>query len=301
MGISFGIKQKRKVTKMAGKNFWITLIALICLSIYLFVSAPAPLEDKKTELAVIPVQQMFGLLQTENAAIRKMWTQEIVKEGKKVGLKFDEYWRDEDIEAGPLPALFLRETAKSMEKSPLRISLFVGSDYPISLDNRFEGLQHDKFQTLRQTQQPQFFYMPDTGLYTGMFADLAVSDACIECHNKHEESPKNDWRLHDVMGAATWMYPDQAVSIEEMLKLIMVLHTGFQDAYGAYLAKVKTFINPPVIGEQWPRDGFFLPSLDVFMQEILKQTAPHTLPVLAGFVSPPDHLNPEENTNAVSQ
>jgi adenylate cyclase len=268
---------------MTSKSFWITLFSLGCLGIYLFVSAPPPLDDQKTRHSTIPVEQMFALLQAENAAARLIWTREIVGEGKKVDLKFDEHWRDADLEAGPLPALFLRETAKSMEKSPVRLSLFLGSDYPISPDNRFEGLQQEKFQALRQSRQAQFFYVPDTGLHTGMFADIAVAAPCIECHNKHEQSPKHDWQLNDVMGAATWMYPAPEVSLEEMLKAIMVLHQGIQDAYAAYLEKVKTFAHPPVIGEHWPRDGYYLPSLEVFMQAFLQHTAQHTLPALGAL------------------
>ncbi|MGR9114871.1 MAG: c-type heme family protein [Gammaproteobacteria bacterium] len=268
---------------MIDKNFWITLFILTCLGIYLFVSAPPPLNDDKPQTATIPVQQLFTILQQENAAVRALWTKEIVGAGQKVGLKFDEHWRDDDLDAGPLPALFLRETAKSMERSPIRISLFLGSDYPISPDNRFEGLQQEKFQLLRQTQQPQFFYMADTRLYTAMFADIAVAPPCIDCHNEHEQSPKRDWRLLDVMGGTTWMYPTQFVSLEELFNVIMVLHHGFKDAYSAYLEKVKTFSDPPVIGDNWPREGYFLPRTEVFMQEVLKRTAPDTLIILGSL------------------
>lgn len=268
---------------MTSKRFWMTLFSLGCLGIYLFVSAPPPLTDQKIQAATIPVEQLFSLVQAENAAARLLWTKEIVGEGKKVGLKFDEHWRDADLEAGPLPALFLRETAKSLEKSPVRLSLFLGSDYPISPDNRFEGLQQEKFQVLRQSRQAQFFYVPDTRLHTGMFPDIAIATPCIECHNQHEQSPKQDWQLNDVMGAVTWMYPASAVTVEDLLKAIMVLHQGIQEAYAAYLEKVKTFAHPPEIGQHWPRDGYCLPSVEVFMQAFLQGTAPQTLPVLGAL------------------
>ena len=119
-----------------------------------------------------------------------------------------------------------------------------------------------------------------------MFADPAVAQPCIGCHNNHEQSPKHDWQLNDVMGAATWMYPAAAVSLEDLLKAVMVLHQGIRDAYDAYLEKVKTYAHPPVIGELWPRDGYFLPSTEVFMQAFLQRTAPHTLPVLGGLANP---------------
>lgn len=280
---------------MSNKTFGLTLAALTCLGIYLFVSAPPPIDDTKMK-QTIPVEQLFILVQAENSKVRELWTKEIVGEGVKAGLKFDERWRDDDLDAGPLPALFLRETAKSLEKSPLRLSLFLGSDYPISPDNRFEGLQLEKFQLIRQSNQPQFFFMADTGLYTGMFADIAVAKPCVDCHNDHEKSPKNDWRLNDVMGGTTWMFPGRVVSLEEAVNAVTVLHQAFRDAYGAYLEKVKTFAQPPVIGERWPSEGYFLPSSDIFMQEVLKRTSPNTLSSLGSWV---DSGNSTEDSDHV--
>lgn len=74
---------------MTNKSYWIVLFSLGCLGIYLFVTAPPPLDDQKTQQATIAVEQMFTLLQAENAAARLIWTKEIVGEGKKVGLMFD--------------------------------------------------------------------------------------------------------------------------------------------------------------------------------------------------------------------
>ena len=283
---------------MAKPSFWITCLALICLGAYLFATAPPPLEEKNNQAATIPVERMFEILKTENEVVRTMWTKEVVGAGKPVGLKFDEHWREADVEAGPLPALFLRETAKSLEKNPTPLSLFLGSDYPINDANRFEGLQLEKFQALKQTQQPQFFYMADTQMQVAMFSDLAVSEACVQCHNKHEQSSRHDWKLNEVMGATTWMYPASSVSLEELLRNIAALHQGFQDAYEAYIEKARKFANPPVIGDRWPGEGYCLPTPDVFMQEIIKRTAPHTLAVLASLVGKPQQGETASSTEA---
>lgn len=268
---------------MIKQRFWITCLSLSCLAIYLFVSAPPPLQDKQAAGSDIPVARMFEILAAENNAVRAMWTKDVVGMGKQSGLKFDEHWRDADIEAGPLPALFLRETAKSLEKQPTPLSLFLGSDYPINAANRFVGLQLEKFQVLKQTRQPQFFTMADIQAQVAMFADLAVSEGCVQCHNRHEQSPKHDWKLNDMMGAITWMYPEALVSLDTLLKTIDALHQGYREAYEAYLAKARTFANPPVIGEHWPSDGNYLPSVDVFMREIVRRTAPHTLEALVSL------------------
>lgn len=36
--------------------------------------------------------------------------------------------------------------------------------------------------------------------YQAIFPDRAVSRACVHCHNAHEQSPKRDFKLNDIMG-----------------------------------------------------------------------------------------------------
>ncbi|HHS83284.1 MAG TPA: hypothetical protein ENJ68_07175 [Devosia sp.] len=162
----------------------------------------------------------------------------------------------------------------------MRLSLFLGSDYPIRKANRFEGLQQTHFQLVRQTVKPRFFFMQDLGLYVGMFPDVAISQVCVDCHNRHENTPKTDWRLNDVMGATTWMYPKARIPLIELLQILSALKQGFRDAYTAYLDKVRSFRKPPLIGDKWPRKGYFLPSTEVFMATVRERTAPQTLPLL---------------------
>lgn len=255
-------------------------LALVALIVYLFVSAPPPLPEQSAASASIDVEQVFRLVEAENDAARALWTREIVGAGQKAGLQFNEDWREAGEEAGPLPALFLRETARNLEKDPVPLSLFLGSDAPINPANRFEGLQQDAFAAIRRGGAPQFFTMPDTGLHTAMFPDAAVTEACVDCHNEHEDSPRNDWKLDDVMGATTWAYPTQRLTAEEMLGVLTALRKAFRDSYQAYLDKVATFRNPPEIGARWPREGYYLPSADAFMSELGNRTAVTSLDAL---------------------
>jgi len=43
--------------------------------------------------------------------------------------------------------------------------------------------------------------------FKAIYADRAVSPACVECHNGHLLSPKRDWKLGDVMGAIIISFP----------------------------------------------------------------------------------------------
>jgi adenylate cyclase len=260
---------------------WRSLVVIVsfaaALAVYLFVNAPPPLAAGSETGARIPIRTVFAMLDHENATARALWAEEIVGKGSAVGLTFDEHWRDDGVNAGPLPALFLRETARNLQRTPLHLSLFLGSQFPINPANQLTGDQATHFAVLAGSKAPQFFADATTGLQTAMFADVAVSDACVACHNDHAGSPKIDWQVHDVMGATTWMYPEASVTTERAVELVRALRASIRQAYADYLAKVATFPTRPTIGTSWPRDGFALPSEDVFMSELARRSSPSTL------------------------
>ena len=189
------------------KKFVLAALALIVLGIYLFASAPAKLPegDAQGPGDGMPVEQFFRILAAENASIRAMYTAEIVGAGGKNGLKFSEEWKKREVNAGPLPALFLRETSTLLQRDVPNVNLFLGSDFPIVAANQFKGLQVDYFKKVRAEGKPQFFQDPSTRLYTGMFPDVASAKPCVGCHNDHSKTPKKDWVLNDIMGATTWL------------------------------------------------------------------------------------------------
>ena len=269
-------------------SFFINALVLFALIVFLFVTAPPPLPlTDENQSATVNINRVFAMLEAENDAAREIWTKEIVKAGKQSGLKFSENWRQHNVEAGPLPALFLRETAKNMERNPLRLSLFLGSDFAISSANRFEDIQLAKFKLLKASSIPQFFLQQDTALYTAMFPDLAMSQACVDCHNDHKDTPKTDWKLNDMMGATTWMYPKQKITMDECLALLHLLRNSVKTAYARYLEKVMTFNTPPMIGDKWPKEGYYLPDVNVFIAKVKNKASVTTLNSLL------DHSKPE--------
>jgi adenylate cyclase len=246
-------------------------------TVYLFVQAPPPLAAPVEEAGTIPIRSVFALLEHENDAARALWTSEIVNAGKSHGLSFSEQWRDDAVPDGPLPALFLRETARNLERNAAGLRLFLGSRYPINSANHFSGDQALYFQRLDETGEAQLFLEPTTKLYTAMFPDRAVVEACVKCHNEHPDSPKTDWKLNEIMGATTWMYPKARVTMQRAVEMLAALRRSIRAAYGTYLAKAATFPVPPPVGDGWPRDGRQLPSEDVFMAELARRTAADTL------------------------
>jgi hypothetical protein len=250
-------------------------MSLIVASIYLFVTAPPPLPDDvpvQTE-QTYPVKVLFDILAAEQAIARTIYTAQIVGPGIKNGLQFSEQWTDPDVEAGPLPALLLREVSAEMQRNGSNVGLFLGSDFPIATVNQFSNTQQQHFERMKNSGMPVYFFDDSSQMYTAMYVDTASAPPCVSCHNQHPNSPKTDWTLGDPMGATTWLYPKQDVSLSEILMRVQNLRMAIRTAYTSYLDNVQQFSTPVTIGSQWPSDGRFLPDADTFMATVVERSS----------------------------
>jgi hypothetical protein len=260
----------------------ITALVLVCAAIYLFVSAPPPLPDERAhgpaDAPTIPVKVLLDSVNLVNAAARAIYTERIVSRGQEAGLAFDEDWNLPGVEAGPLPALFLRQVAAELQKQESALALFLGSDQPISPSNIFKGEQDRHFQELKEDRKPRYFPMPGLQVQVALYADIAAAPGCVSCHNEHPNTPKRDWKLGDVMGAATWTYPRPSVSDHELRRGIAQAYEAIERAYTAYLVKTRDFRQAPSIGSGWPEKGRRqLPSAEIFITAVKDATASSVL------------------------
>jgi len=265
---------------MNRRIFYILLIGLIVsLNIYLFVSAPPPLESSVSVKKRFAINDIFEQLALENDATRTLYTKAIVGAGKKQGLSFDERWAEQDVHAGPLPALFLRGISNDISETEVPLDLFLGSDFPIESSNKFKGIQAEKFAQMRSDKKSKFFFDEITGKHIAMFPDYASAMPCVTCHNEHERTSKTDWVLGDIMGATTWAYPEDSLSTDDALKLIAAYRRGVKNTYLQYLKKFDAteIKSKPVIGNKWPSQGNFLPDYETFSDSVQKLVSPAIL------------------------
>ncbi len=246
--------------------------------ILLFSCQPLPESTEKSD-KMYSIEEAFEIVAKENDVARTLYTKAIVGAGKKQGLKFDEDWEKDDVEAGPLPALFLRGIAGDIrKKGDVPLGLFLGSDFPIRKSNKFSGKQAELFAEMRVDSEPKYFYDEENQLYTAMFPDFAVAAPCVNCHNDHPETTKTDWELGDIQGATTWTYPSDSVSFSELQSIIMAYRGGAKATFEAYLAEIDGFTEAekPSIGD-WPAGGYHVPSPQAFVDSVGILTADQTL------------------------
>jgi len=266
---------------MKGLNKFSVAVYTLLVSIIMVSCGGVP-EEKEVSASIenaFSVEEVLEMVAKENDITRTLYTKAIVGKGKAQGMKFDEDWRKDDVEAGPLPALFLRGVATSIKKGPVPLGLYLGSDFPVNAANKFVGKQAELFEKIKEDRKPQFFYEEDQKLHTAMFADVAGAAACVTCHNKHEQSPKTDWELGDVMGATTWQYPKDSLTYKETVAVLNSYAKGTVDIYVEYLDEIKNFkeSEKPEIGKKWPAEGKYLPTAEVFLDSVKQLTAYETM------------------------
>lgn len=249
----------------------LALGSVLCLAIYLFVSAPPPLPgqaaDRQTDRA-LPVRHLFDAVNAINDAAREVYTTRVVGAGLTAGLAFGEDWAAPGVDKGPLPALFLRLAAARMETKPPQLGLYLGSDAPINPSNLIGGAQAATFAQVRARRGP-VFSTSERGDQVGMYPDVASVAPCVTCHNDHPDSPRKDWVLNEVMGATTWTYPEATVSAAAYLAATEAFYLSVAEGYQRYLDKAAGFAEPITPGRDWPQAGEpALPDLATFMTEV---------------------------------
>jgi len=114
----------------------------------------------------------------------------------------------------PLPIQFLMESGRLVAKKGSKIRYRLISLWPINKQNaastEFERIGLGTFIThITQPNRPYVGFVELEGgrYFQAIYADRAVTQACIGCHNAHPASPKRDFKSNDVMGGIVISIP----------------------------------------------------------------------------------------------
>ena len=141
---------------------------------------------------------------------RTFYTVHVVERLQNKGvIVASENWRVADTL--PLPVQFLRESSDLSVQTGTKFHYRLIGLSPINPENgpatEFErkALEHVQ----RQPDRPYTGILTNGNerSFAAVYADRAVSQACIGCHNAHPRSPKRDFQMQDVMGAIAITIP----------------------------------------------------------------------------------------------
>jgi hypothetical protein len=158
---------------------------------------------------MVSSEKVAGFIHAVLEANRNNYTENVVSKLRREGIEAHEHWRDE--RGVPLPAQFLMETGRLVALKDLNFSFRLASLTPVYVWNGPNSdLERQGLAAVQKdADRPHYGYVTKSGTkyFQAIYADRAVSNACVECHNSHPNSPRRDFKLNDVMGGIVIIFP----------------------------------------------------------------------------------------------
>jgi len=182
------------------------------ISVSVFSVGCSPGGPAATASSGITPQAMADALFTVMASDRAVYTKQVVQrlQNEDKVIKASEHWKDE--KALPLPAQMFRMGAETVASKNAGFSYSLLSLWPINKQNAAKTeVEKTGLQFVADSKGKTNYYAEETlggqKYFTAVYADVAVSKACVSCHNNHDDTPKDDFVLDDVMGGVVLRIP----------------------------------------------------------------------------------------------
>lgn len=185
-------------------------VALVVGALAAVPAAYAQLFGGKSSKTV-PIQDVADMLHAVMEADRTVYTQRVVNRltlQDKV-ITADEHFMDK--KALPLPAQMFRFGAEKVGEKTQRFSYSLLSLWPINKQNAPRTKVEKDGLAFVAANKGKNFYGEETlggkAYFTAVYADIAIAQACVSCHNGHPESPRTDFKMQDVLGGVVIRIP----------------------------------------------------------------------------------------------
>jgi hypothetical protein len=158
----------------------------------------------------IPPEKVADYVHAVLEADRTIYTTQVVNRMQEKGIVgAAEHWEQDN--ALLLPAQFLQHSGRLVAESGRGIRYRLIGLSPIYQRNApATEFERKALETLRGRPERPVTGVVSSGkkqYFQAVYSDLAVSPACVSCHNNHPLSPKRDFKLHDVMGGIAITIP----------------------------------------------------------------------------------------------
>lgn len=167
-------------------------------------------DEEESSAGIAPEKFTDGLFAVMEAD-RTVYTQKVVQRlaNEEEVITASEHW--EDDQALPLPAQMFRFGSEMVAENTDVFSYSLQSIWPINSQNApVTDVEEEGLQYVVDNPGENFYgeeELGGTNYFTAVYADVAVSPACVTCHNEHRDTPRTDFKLGDVMGGVVIRVP----------------------------------------------------------------------------------------------
>jgi hypothetical protein len=155
-------------------------------------------------------QTMTDALYAVMSADREVYAQHVVDrlQDKEKVMKASQHFVDD--KSLPLPTQMFRMGAEIAEKSNASFTYSLLSPWPINKQNG-PKTELEKMGLRTVTETDKNFYTEEIlggkRYFAAFYPDKVVTPACATCHNTHQDSPRRDFKVGDVIGGVVIRVP----------------------------------------------------------------------------------------------
>lgn len=176
----------------------------------LWGGASLPSAKENPSIGSISPERVADYVHAVLEADRTIYTTHIVNRMQEKGLvAATEHWEQENTL--PLPAQFLQHSGRLVAESGRGLRYRLIGFSPIYQRNApATEFERKALDVLRRQPERAVTGVVSSGkkqYFQAIYADRAVSPACVTCHNSHPLSPKQDFKVNDVMGGIAITIP----------------------------------------------------------------------------------------------
>lgn len=110
----------------------------------------------------------------------------------------------------PLPATFIQDLSEEFSKQGTVLNLYSPFPFPNRSTRSLDDFSNKAWETLSENPDQTF---SEEAIINGEHVvrvavpDVMTAEACVNCHNNHPNTPKDDWKLGDVRGILELQVP----------------------------------------------------------------------------------------------
>jgi hypothetical protein len=152
----------------------------------------------------VSYRELADALHTVMDSDRTVYTRNVVNrlQNEEKVIKASEHWKDD--KALPLPAQMFRMGSEMVAEKQQLFTYSLLSEWPVNKQNAPRTAVETAGLKSVSANPKQAYYKEETiggkKYFTAVYADVAISPACVSCHNAHKDSPRTDFKLGEVMG-----------------------------------------------------------------------------------------------------
>jgi len=174
-------------------------ILFIASLVFLGLYVPASMKEAAVHQAI------DSSLQTINnfKIIRKYYTNNVIHKALKSGTLKPGIHHQGNDNIIPLPATMIHDLSELMTGNGLHLDIYSAFPFPNRKDKILDNFQKRSWEALNKNPQEAFILLEEQNKHQIVrvaIADIMTEQSCVNCHNSHPDTPKNDWQLGDVRG-----------------------------------------------------------------------------------------------------